>query len=141
MTTRPSQRTERKKQGSLTCCAPFWNLSSFKTVLHRFGISKWGAHFETVLPYFGTPSLAPFQNSAAPFWNINIFNINIYLHKFSKFTIKFFFILNDMIYLCCDKTWKLPSFNTGQAKLGITHIAQTWNSVIPPYTATKGNKW
>ena len=76
-----------------------------------------------VLPHFGTPSLASFQNGAAPFWNINIFNMKVYLHKFSKFIIKFFFILNDMIYLCCDKTWKLPSFKIGQAKLGITHIA------------------
>ena len=30
--------------------------------------------------------------------------------------------MNDMIYLCCDKTFKLSSFKTGQAKLGINHI-------------------
>ena len=58
------------------CCAPLWNLPRFKTVLHRFGIPKWGAHFETVLHHFGTPSLAPFQNGAAPFWNIYFFNLN-----------------------------------------------------------------
>ena len=93
-------------------------------VVPHFGIPKWGAHFEMVLHHFGTPSLALFQNSAAPFWNIYFFNIKVYLHKFSKFIIKYIFILNDMIYLCCDKTWKLPSFKIGQAKLGITHIAR-----------------
>ena len=30
--------------------------------------------------------------------------------------------MNDMIYLCCDKTFKLSSFKIGQAKLGITPI-------------------
>ena len=57
-----------------------------------------------------------------------------------------------MIYLCCDKTWKLPSFKIGEVKLGITQsydwataglqdwLAQTWNYVISPYTATKDNK-
>ena len=30
--------------------------------------------------------------------------------------------MNDMIHLCCDKTFKLSSFKIGQAKLGITHI-------------------
>ena len=106
------------------CCALFWNLPHFKMVLYHFGIPKLGTQFEMVLHHFGTPSLAPFQNGAAPFWNINIFNIKVYLHKFSKFRIKFFFYMNDMIYLYCDKTWKLPSFKIRQAKLRITHIAR-----------------
>ena len=67
----------RTKPPWYICCAPFWNLPRFKTVLHHFGIPKWGTRFEMVLHHFGTPSLAPFQNGAGPFWNIYFFNLKL----------------------------------------------------------------
>ena len=77
------------------CCAPFWNLTHFKTVLHHFGIPKWGTHFEMGLHHFGTPSLAPFQNSAAPFWNIYFYILKILrIIKWIMFVHKFIHIID-----------------------------------------------
>ena len=88
------------------------------------------------------PSLGcvPFRNGAAPFWNIYFFNIKVYLHKLSKFIIKFFFILNDMIYVV-TKLGSCPVLRLGKPNLESPilqdWLAQTWNFVTPPYTATK----